>query len=135
MVDTITGILSRLKCPLRYLMGLLYISAGVTHFRAPELYARIVPPQFPQPIALVYLSGAAEIVLGAGVLFRRTRRHSAWGLVALLLAVFPANVHMATNGLAAEMVLDRARRTTQLIAWIRLPLQAILIRWAWWYTR
>ena len=83
----------------------------------------------------MYLSGVAEIVLGTGVLFPQTRRHSAWGLVALLVVVFPANMHMATSGIAAEMVLDRARRTAQLIAWIRLLLQAILIRWAWWYTR
>ena len=135
MTDTTTVTLSRLKRPLRYLMGLLYIGAGVTHFRAPKLYARIVPPQFPQPVALVYLSGVAEIVLGTGVLFQQTRHHSAWGLIALLVAVFPANVYMATSGIAAEMVPDRARRVAQLVAWIRLPLQAILIRWAWWYTR
>lgn len=116
-------------------MGLLYIDAGMTHFRVPTVYARIVPPQLPRPVVLVYLSGIAEIVLGAGVLFRRTRRQSAWGLVALLFAVFPANVHMATSGMAAEMVPNRARSVAQLVAWIRLPLQAVLIRWAWWYTQ
>lgn len=135
MTDITTDTLRRLKRPLRYLMGLLYIGAGMTHFRAPNVYARIVPPQFPRPVALVYLSGIAEIVLGAGVLFQRTGRQSAWGIIALLLAVFPANVYMATSGLAAEMVPDRARSVAQLIAWIRLPLQAVLIRWAWWYTR
>jgi len=134
MADTTTNTLERLKRPLRYLMGLLYIGAGVTHFRAPEVYARIVPPQFPRPVALVYLSGLAEIVLGTGVLFKRTRRQSAWGLVALLLAVFPANVYMATSGMAADMVPDWARDFAQLAAWIRLPLQAVLMRWAWWYT-
>lgn len=135
MADTTTDTLTYLKRPLRYLMGLLYICTGVTHFRAPELYARIVPPQFPRPVALVYLSGIAEIVLGAGVLFRRTRRQSAWGLVALLLVVFPANVHMATSGMAADMVPGWARDVAQVAAWVRLPLQAVLIRWAWWYTQ
>jgi len=135
MTDTTIDTLNCLKRPLRYLMGLLYISAGVTHFRAPRIYARIVPPQFPCPVGLVYLSGAAEIVLGTGVLFQRTRRHSAWGLIALLVAVFPANVYMATSGMAAEMVPERARSVAQLVAWIRLPLQAVLIRWAWWYTQ
>ena len=134
MTDTTTDTLSRLKRPLRYLMGLLYFGAGMTHFRAPKVYARIVPPQFPHPVGLVYLSGVAEIVFGTGVLFQRTRRHSVWGLVALLVAVFPANVYMATSEIAAEMVPDRARSVAQLIAWIRLPLQVVLIRWAWWYT-
>jgi len=116
-------------------MGLSYIGAGVTHFRTPKVYARIVPPQFPRPVALAYLSGIAEIALGVGVLFRRTRRRSAWGLVALLVAVFPANVHMATSGMAAEMVPDRFRSLAQVAARVRLPLQALLIRWAWWYTQ
>ena len=73
-------------------MGGLYVIAGVLHFVAPEMYERVVPPQFPRPRTLVYLSGSAEIVLGIGVLFERTRRRSAWGLVALLVAVFPANI-------------------------------------------
>jgi len=135
MAETTTNTMRRLKRPLRYLIGLLYIGAGVTHFPIPMVFAQIVPPQFPYSVALVYLSGIAEIVLGAGVLFRRTRRQSAWGLVALLLAVFPANVYMATSGMAAEMVPDWARDIAQLAAWVRLPLQAVLIRWAWWYTR
>jgi len=134
-VNATRNSMGRIKRPLRYLMGLLYIGAGVTHFRAPKVYARIVPPQFPRPVALVYLSGIAETGLGAGVLFRRTRRRSAWGLVALLVAVFPANVHMATSGMAAEMVPSWARNLAQLAAWVRLPLQALLIRWAWWYTQ
>jgi len=135
MTDTTTDTLRRLKRPLGFLMGLLYIGAGVAHFHSPTVYARIVPPQLPRPVVLVYLSGIAEIALGAGVLFRRTRRQSAWGLVVLLLAVFPANVYMATSGLAAEMVPSWAHGVAQLAAWIRLPLQAVLIRWAWWYTQ
>ncbi len=123
------------KRPLRYLMGFLYVLAGVAHFLAPRRFARIVPPRFPRPRALVYLSGAAEVVLGVGVLFRRTRRASAWGIVALLLAVFPANVYMATDGVAAELVPDRYAGLARVAAWVRLPLQGVLILWAWWHTR
>jgi uncharacterized membrane protein len=96
MTDDIDGTSSRLKQPLCYAMGLFYVGAGVLHFVAPKIYARVVPPQFPRSVALVYLSGIAEIGLGIGVMVQRTRRLSAWGLIALLLAVFPANVHMAT---------------------------------------
>jgi len=72
----------------------------------------------------VYLSDVAEIVLGTGVLFERTRRQSAWGLVALLLAVFPANVYMATSGMAANMIPDQARPLAQVAAWKRTTKQS-----------
>lgn len=127
--------LNRYKRPLRYVMGLLYVGAGVLHFVAPKRYAHVVPPRLPRPVALVYLSGIAEIVLGSGVLLRRTRRRSAWGIVALLIAVFPANVHMATSDVATDAVPDWAEDITRAALWIRLPLQAVLVLWAWWYTR
>ncbi|WP_049997683.1 DoxX family protein [Halococcus sediminicola] len=126
---------SRFKRPLRYVMGLLYVGAGVLHFVAPKRYAHVVPPRFPRPVALVYLSGIAEVVLGTGVLLRRTRRRSAWGIVALLIAVFPANVHMATGDVATDAVSDWAEGITRAALWVRLPLQAVLVLWAWWYTR
>jgi uncharacterized membrane protein len=106
----------------------LFITAGVLHFMRPEPFVRIMPPGLPAPELLVYLSGAAEIGLGLGLLPRRTRRLAAWGLVALLLAVFPANVYMATlpgGGLGLP----------QWVLWARLPLQGLLIWWAWRYTR
>ena len=130
-----TTTLARLKRPLRYLMGGLYVLAGVSHFRTPETFERIVPPQFPAPRTLVYLSGVAEILLGAGVLFERTRRESAWGLVALLVAVFPANVYMATSDdVELGAVPEEYRDLSDLALWARLPLQAVLVAWAWWYT-
>ncbi|WP_273835974.1 hypothetical protein [Halococcus sp. PRR34] len=125
----------RLKRPLLYVMGVFYAAAGVMHFVAPKVYARIVPPRFPKPVALVYLSGIAEIVLGIGVLLRRTRQRSAWGLIALLIAVFPANVHMATSDVATDAAPDWAEGITRAAMWARLPLQGVLILWAWWYTR
>lgn len=130
-----TTTLARLKRPLRYVMGGLYVLAGVSHFRTPESFERIVPPQLPAPRTLVYLSGVAELLLGAGVLFERTRRESAWGLIALLVAVFPANVYMATSDdFELDAVPDEYRELSELALWARLPLQAVLIAWAWWYT-
>jgi len=115
-------------------MGLSYVLAGVPHFVAPGVYVRAVPPQFPRPRALVYLSGIAEVVFGTGVLFERTRRPSAWGLIALLVAVFPANVHVATSDTAFEGVPERFRDPPDAVLGARLPLQAVLVAWAWWYT-
>jgi uncharacterized membrane protein len=130
-----TDTLGRLKQPLRYVMGVLYIVAGVMHFVAPKTYADVVPPSLPRPLELVYLSGIAEIVLGVGVLIPRTRRHSAWGLVLLLLAVFPANVHMATSDFELGGVPERFDGLSDAALWARLPLQGVLVLWAWWYTR
>jgi uncharacterized membrane protein len=127
--------LGRLKRPLRYAMGLGYVVAGALHFVAPTVYEQVVPPGFPRPLGLVYLSGVAEVVLGLGVLFERTRRASAWGLVALLVAVFPANVYAATaDDLDLQGVPERLRDPPDAVLWARLPLQAVLVAWAWWYT-
>jgi len=116
-------------------MGCSYVLAGVLHFVAPETYERVVPPQFPRPRTLVSLSGIAEVVLGIGVLFERTRRRSAWGLVALLVAVFPANVYMATgDDFELQDVPEQLRDPRGAALWARLPLQAVLAAWARWYT-
>lgn len=127
--------LTEWKRPLRYVMGLMYVATGIGHFLAPDLCEQAVPPQFPRPRLLVYLSGLAEIALGAGVLFERTRTRSAWGLVALLVAVFPANLYMASSD---EFTLDGVpaafREPPDAALWARLPFQAVLIAWAWWYT-
>lgn len=116
-------------------MGAVYVIAGITHFLAPKAFARVVPPGLPSPRALVYLSGIAEVAFGLGMQFDRTRRGSAWGIMALLGAVFPANVYMATDGVAAEAVPDRLSGVASAGAWARLPLQGVLLLWAWWYTR
>jgi uncharacterized membrane protein len=135
MTEKATSTLARFKRPLCYVMGVFYVVAGVSHFVAPKVYAQIVPPSLPRPLALVYLSGVAEIVLGVGVLHPRTRRLSAWGLVGLLLAVFPANVHLATRDVTLEGVPEWASDPPDVVTWARLPLQAVLVCWAWWYTR
>ncbi|WP_142857357.1 DoxX family protein [Salinigranum halophilum] len=135
MRDEVTTTLARFKHPLRYVMGGLYVVAGVLHFLVPQVYVQVVPPAFPRPLELVYLSGVAEVVLGLGVLVPRTRRAAAWGLVLLLLAVFPANVYMATHDVVLEGVPEWAREPSDAATVARLPLQGVLILWAWWYTR
>jgi uncharacterized membrane protein len=126
-------ILGGLKRPLLYVMGPLYIIAGVMHFVVPELYVQIVPPFLPGRLALVYLSGVAEIAVGIGLLIPRTRRYAAWATIALLVAIFPANVYMATHGVVIEGV-PGGGDPSQLVRWGRLPLQGVLILWAFWYT-
>jgi uncharacterized membrane protein len=135
MHDRVDGTLSRLKRPLLYVMGVLYVAAGAMHFVVPSLYAQIVPPVFPRPLALVYLSGVAEIVLGIGVMLPRTRRLAAWGLIALLIAVFPANVYMATHDVMLEGLPTWASSPSDAATWARLPFQLVFVAWAWWYTR
>lgn len=127
--------LARFKRPLRYVMGFGYVLAGVLHFVAPEQYEQVVPPVFPRQLELVYLSGIAEVGLGVGVLFSRTRRLSAWGIVGLLVAVFPANLYMATHDVVIEGGPNGPIDPSPLARWARLPLQGVLILWAWWYTR
>jgi uncharacterized membrane protein len=114
----------------RSLFALFFVGAGIAHFVFPDAYARIVPPLLPQPKVLVLVSGIAEIAGGIGILVSKTRRMAAFGLVILLIAVFPANINMAVAhvpfaGLAGKSWLQ----------WLRLPLQAPLIWWAWQYTR
>jgi uncharacterized membrane protein len=127
-------ILGGLKRPLLYVMGPLYVVAGVMHFVVPELYVQIVPPSLPGRLALVYLSGIAEIAVGIGLLVPRTRRYAAWATIALLVAIFPANVYMATHGVVVEGA-PGGGDPSELVRWGRLPLQGVLILWAFWYTR
>lgn len=126
--------LRRFKRPLLYVMAPAYVVAGALHFAAPELYVQIVPPMFPAPLALVYLSGLAEIAVGIGLLVPRTRRHAAWATVALLVAIFPANVYMATHGVVVEGA-PGGGDPSALVRWGRLPLQGVLVLAALWYTR
>lgn len=109
-------------------MALLYIAAGINHFVHPVMYLQIMPPYMPAHKALVLLSGVIEIALGALLFVKQTRRAAAWGIVLLLMAVFPANVQMFLNFLAENNPLLWA-------AILRLPLQGLLIWWALQYTK
>lgn len=120
----------RLKTPLRWLLALAMIAVGVTHFTAPLPFVRIVPPFIPWPELAVSVSGAAEIAGGVGLLVPRTRRAAAWGLIALYIAVFPANLYMAVRHIQPGDTPVPAWA-----AWARLPFQAVLIAWAYWYAK
>jgi uncharacterized membrane protein len=116
----------------RLLAG-LFAFAGTMHFVIPRSYEAIMPPSLPRHREAVALSGLAEIAGGAAVLARPTRRFARWWLLALLLAVFPANVHMAVN---PEQVdgLD-PKRVPRWALWARLPLQPLAMLWVWRATR
>ena len=117
-----------MKRILLVLFGLFFIVAGITHFTNQAFFTAIVPPYLPWPVALVVISGIAEIGLGVALLVRRTSRLAAWGLIALLIAVFPANLHMAMN---PQLYPD----TSPTALLIRLPLQGVLVAVAYWFTR
>jgi uncharacterized membrane protein len=113
----------------RKLLGAFFVQAGICHFAIPKAYESIVPPSMQDDAArLVAVSGVAEIVGGVGVLLPRTRRLAGLGLIALLAAVFPANLHMARNP-------ERFRRIPRWALYARLPLQPLMMRWAWRATR
>ncbi len=107
----------------RYVLAAAFVGAGLLHFLKPGTYLRIMPPALPSPLALVYISGFFEVAGGLGLLFGASRWWAALGLVLLLAAVFPANVYMAQ--IAAQL------RIPAWVAWGRLPLQALLLWWAW----
>ncbi|AEI68364.1 DoxX family protein [Corallococcus macrosporus] len=115
------------KLVLQYVLALLMVAAGLNHFRAPRMYERIMPPSLPFRGPLVFWSGVAEVLLGVGLVIPQTSRLAAWGLIALFIAVFPANLYMARHP-------ERFRKIPPALLWLRLPLQGVLILWAWWYT-
>lgn len=121
----------RLKRAVTYLAGLAMVGVGVGHFANPDPFVRIVPDALPYPLALVYISGFFEILGGLGLFHPRTRRAAAWGLVALYVAVFPANINMAIN----EIQLTEGGDLPVWAMWARLPLQAVFIGVAYWLTR
>lgn len=115
---------------LRIFLAIPLIIVGITHFTEPEQFAKIVPPQLPYPFELVYISGFFEILGGIGLLIPLVSVAAAWGIVALFIAVFPANINQAINSIAIEGIPDYP-----LLYWLRLPFQAVLIAWALWYTK
>src|SRR5580698_1938523 len=108
---------------LRWLAAIFFVVAGAFHFLKPEMYLQIMPPYFPAPQLLVAVSGVAEMAGGIGLLVRPFRRAAGWGLIALLIAVFPANIYMMQHPEKFHFAL-----------WIllaRLPLQVVLVVWVW----
>jgi uncharacterized membrane protein len=110
-----------------YFMSALYALAGIYHFVNPRLYLKIMPPYLPFHLPLVYISGFCEILLSILLLPASTRTLGAWGIIILLIAIFPANLQMAGN-------FYRKKHSFLWLAVLRLPLQLLLIWWAWTYT-
>ena len=106
-----------------YLLAALLTTTGTLHFVVPRTFSAIVPPQLPEPLALVYLSGAAELACAAGLVVPRTRRLAGWATAALFVAVFPGNVQMALDA-SDRSALYRAA------TYVRLPVQVPLVAWA-----
>jgi uncharacterized membrane protein len=107
---------------------LIFLVAGANHFLNPESYRKIIPQFLPNPTILVYLSGLFEIILGLLLIPVSTRKTAAWGIMLLLVAVFPANIQMMLNYL----------QENRPYAWLtvaRLPVQGLLIWWAYLYAK
>ncbi len=112
----------------RRLLAIFFIGGGINHFLIPRAYESIVPPGLGDPKQLVAISGVAEVAGGIGMLLRRTRGPAGLGMLALLVAVFPANVYMARNP-------ERFARIPRWALYARLPLQPLMMRWVWRATR
>ncbi|MBI3553425.1 MAG: DoxX family membrane protein [Elusimicrobia bacterium] len=116
----------------RWIFASLFITSGIGHFVRTKWYERLMPPYLPWHRELVWLSGLIELGLGILLLVPRCSSLAAWGLIALLVAVFPANIHMAATSGGPK---PAAPGVAPLWAWARLPLQGVLIYWAYLYAR
>lgn len=122
--------MNTIKLFLKWIFAIFFVFAGVMHFRNEAFYMKIMPDYIPPGLHLpaVYISGVAEIVLGILLVIPQTTRLAAWGLIALLIAVFPANIYAFQHS-------EEVFGISQGVHFWRLPLQAVMIAWAWWYTR
>lgn len=110
-----------------YLMAFIYIFAGINHFRKPKIYERIIPPYFPNAKMLNLLSGVAEIVFGILLMFPSYSKFGAWGIIVLLVAFFSVHIFMLQDKKAGFGL-------PKWVLWLRIPLQFVLIYWAFLYT-
>ncbi len=113
-------------------LAALMVGGGTGHFLTTDTYLRLMPPGLPAARELVYLSGVIETGLGLGLLLPRTQRAAAWALMVTLAAIFPANIYGATSAGTDHPAMPGVPLW---LAWVRLPLQFVLIAWAYWYTR
>ena len=119
--------MSRIKAISKYILAIFMIGAGTMHFVNPGFYLKIMPPYLPLHKELVLVSGIFEVLLGILLLVPKTSRLAAWGIVALLIAVFPANLYLYQH----QDILP----ASPVIHFLRLPLQGVFILWAYWHTR
>lgn len=113
-----------------YFMGLAYIYVGIRHFVDPDFFLAIMPDYLPYHLEAVYISGICEIALGTMLFFKKYRWIAGWGLILLLIAVFPANIYLAQNESAQQAI-----QISETAALIRLPFQALFIGLAYWHTK
>ena len=111
----------------KFVLAIFMIVAGTMHFVNPDFFLKIVPPYLPLHKELVLLSGVCEMLLGVLLLIPRYSHLAAWGIIALLIAVFPANVYLYQN----QDILP----ASPILHLLRLPLQGVFIFWAFWHTR
>ena len=104
-------------------MGLSYVWIGCQHFINPSFFLKIVPPYLAFHLELVYLSGGFEIIFGLGLLFKKTRFYASWGLVFLLIAVYPANIYLAFNEIPQEAI----NVSSFMASCLMLPIQFVLM--------
>lgn len=119
--------MTTLRLVSKCLLAILMLGAGVMHFFNSGFFVKLVPPYLPLPLELVYLSGVCEIALGIMLLIPRSSRFAAWGIVALLIAVFPANIYVYQH---QEII-----PAPPIAHLLRLLLQGPLILWAYWHTK
>ncbi len=110
-----------------FFLAVFFIVAGANHFISPGTYLPLMPDYLPWHLPLIYLSGLAEIAGGIGICFPQSRRLAGWWLIAVLVAVFPANIHMLMNDVPLGGV-----SVPTWVYWIRLPLQGLLMVWVYW---
>ena len=132
--------MNALRAGLRWVLAVFFLGAGANHFRSPPIYLGMMPPWLPWPEAMNVVSGAAEILGGVGLIWPaawtwpwtdaaaggRLRRWAGWGLLALLGAIFPANLQVAMQGKMPGFDLSPT------VLWARLPFQAVFMAWVWW---
>lgn len=116
-----------LKVISKYILAAFMCTAGILHFVSPEFFLKIMPPYLPMQRELVFISGACELLLGILLLIPRFSKQAAWGVIALLAAVFPANVYLFQH----QEILP----APPAVHLLRLPFQAVLMLWAYWHTR
>ena len=119
--------MSHFKAISKYLLAIFMITAGIMHFANPAFFLKIMPPYLPFHYNLVLVSGVFEFLLGVLLLVPKCSRLAAWGIVALLIAVFPANLYLYQH----QDILP----ASPVVHFLRLPLQVVFILWAFWHSR
>ena len=131
MIFRTNKFISILKIVSTYAMSIGYVTVGLGHFTNTSFFLKIMPPYLPYHTELVYLSGLFEIILGFGLLFKSLKKWVGWGLIFLLIAVYPANIYLAFNKAPQEAI----NITPFLASWVRLPMQFIFITLAYIHTK